>query len=90
MNSCIINSDVSGRAIGSGMMEDLILYQLHQDGQGDEERNKGNGDGEGDTEDMGEYLGKEEEVNGIDTNLEMTDVPTKEEVKVAVNKLKDN
>ena len=35
--------------------------------QGDDERNKGNADGEGDTEDMGEYLGKEEEeVNGID------------------------
>jgi hypothetical protein len=27
-------------------------------GHGDEERNKSNGDGEGETEDMGEYLGK--------------------------------
>jgi hypothetical protein len=54
---------------------------------GDEERNKGDGDGE--TEDTGEYLGKEEG-NGIDRNLEMTDVPTKEEVKAAVNKLKNN
>jgi hypothetical protein len=32
-------------------------------GHGDEERNKGNDDGEGETEDMGEYLGKEEEEN---------------------------
>ena len=33
-------------------------------GQGDDERNKGNSDREGDTEDMGEYLGKvNEEVN---------------------------
>ena len=61
-------------------------------GHGDEEGNKGNGDGdgEGDTEDMGEYLGKEEEENGTDRNLETTNVPTKEEVKAAVNKLKNN
>jgi hypothetical protein len=39
---------------------------------------------------MGDYLGKEEEENGIDRNLETTDVPTKEEVKAAVNKLKNN
>jgi hypothetical protein len=59
-------------------------------GYGDEKRNKGNGDGEGDTEDMGEYLGKEEEEdNGTDRNLETTDVSTKEEVKAAVNKLKN-
>jgi hypothetical protein len=36
-------------------------------GHGDEERNKGNGVGEGEIEDMGEYLGKEEEENGIGT-----------------------
>jgi hypothetical protein len=60
-------------------------------GLADEERNTGNGDGEGDTEDMGEYLGKEEEEqSGTDRNLETTDVPTKEKVKVAVNKLKKN
>jgi hypothetical protein len=35
-----------------------------------------------------ESLDKEED--GIDKNLEMTDVPTKEEVKVAVDKLKNN
>jgi hypothetical protein len=57
---------------------------------GVEERNKGNGDGEGEIEDMGEYLGKEEEENGTDKNLEMMDVPTKEEVKATVNKLKNN
>jgi hypothetical protein len=56
-------------------------------GHGDEERNKGSGDGEGEIEDMGEYLGKEEEENRIDRNLEMTDIPTKEEVKAAVSKL---
>jgi hypothetical protein len=44
-------------------------------GHGDEERNKGNG--EGNTKDMGEYLGKEEEENRTDRNLETTDVPTK-------------
>jgi hypothetical protein len=46
-----------------------------------EERNKGNGDGEGETEDIGEYLGKEEEENGTDRNLE---------VMATVNKLKNN
>jgi hypothetical protein len=53
-------------------------------GHGGGERNKG--DGEGETENMGEYLGKKE--YGTDKNLETTDVPTKEEVKDAVNKLK--
>jgi hypothetical protein len=46
------------------------------------------GVGEGETEDMEESLDKEKD--GIDRNLEMTDVPTKEEVKVAVDKLKNN
>jgi hypothetical protein len=41
-------------------------------GHGNEERNKGNGDGEGKTEDMGEYLGKEGKENGTDRNLETT------------------
>jgi len=60
-------------------------------GHGDEERNKGSGDGEGDTEDMGEYLGKEEEEeSGTDRNLETSDLLTKEEVKAAVNKLKND
>jgi hypothetical protein len=36
------------------------------------------------------YLGKKEEENGIDRNLETTDVPTNEEVEAAVNKLKNN
>jgi len=36
---------------------------------------------------MDEYLGKEEE-NGTDKSLETTDVPTKEEVKAVVDKLK--
>jgi hypothetical protein len=39
---------------------------------------------------MEKYLGKEEEENGTDGNLETMDVPTKEEVKAAVNKLKNN
>jgi hypothetical protein len=55
-------------------------------GHGDEDRS----DGEGETEDMREHLGKEEEENGTDRNLDMTDTPTKEEVKAAVNKLKNN
>jgi hypothetical protein len=37
---------------------------------------------------MEESLDKEED--GKDRNLEMTDVPTKEEVKVAVDKSKNN
>jgi hypothetical protein len=59
-------------------------------GYGDEERNKGNGEGEGETEEMGENVGKEEEESGKDRNLETTDVPTREEVKAAVTKLKNN
>jgi hypothetical protein len=60
-------------------------------GCGDEDRNKGNGDGEGETKDMGESLDKEEEdEHGTYINLETTDVPTKEEVKAAVDKLKNN
>jgi hypothetical protein len=55
-------------------------------GHGNEERS----DGEGKTEDMGEHLGKEEEEKGTNRNLDMTDVPTKEEVKATVNKLKNN
>jgi hypothetical protein len=55
-------------------------------GHGDEERNKG--DGEGETENMGEHLGKKE--NGVDKNLETTGVLTKEEVRTAVSKLKNN
>jgi hypothetical protein len=55
-------------------------------GHVDEDRNKGVGEGE--TEDMEESLDKEED--GIDRNLEMTDVPTKKEVKVVVDKLKNN
>jgi len=60
-------------------------------GHGDEDRNKSDGVGEGETEDMGESLDKEEdEEYGTDRNLETTDVPTKEEVKAAVDKLKNN
>ena len=54
-------------------------------GHGDEERSKG--DGRSEHENMDEYLGKEEE-NGTDKSLETTDVPTKEEVKAVVDKLK--
>jgi hypothetical protein len=54
-------------------------------GHGDEDRS----DGKGETEDMGEHLGKEEE-EGTDRNLDMMGVPTKEEVKAAVNKLKNH
>jgi len=59
-------------------------------GHGDEDRNKG--DGEGETEEMGESLDKEEEDKeyGAARNLETMDVPTKEEVKAAVDKLKNN
>jgi len=61
-------------------------------GHGDEDRNKGDGDGEGETDDMGESLDKEveDEEYGTDRNLETTDIPTKEEVKAAVDKLKNN
>jgi len=63
-------------------------------GRGEEDRNKGDGDGEGETEDMGESLDKEEdEEYAADRSLEMrktTDVPTNEEVKAAVNMLKNN
>ena len=66
-------------------------------GRGDEDRNKGDGDGDGEveTEDMGESLDKEEEDEkyGTDRSLEMMetmDVRTKEEVKAAVDKLKNN
>jgi hypothetical protein len=59
-------------------------------GHGNEERKKGDGDGEGETEDIGEYLGNEEEENGTDRNLEIMDVPTKEELMVTVNTLKNN
>jgi hypothetical protein len=55
-------------------------------GHGDEDRS----DGEGETKDMGEHLRKEEEEKGTDRNLNMTDVPTKEEVKATVIKLKNN
>jgi hypothetical protein len=51
-------------------------------GHVEEDRNKGVGEGE--TGDMEESLDKEED--GINRNLEMTDVPTKEEVKIAVDK----
>jgi hypothetical protein len=59
-------------------------------GHGDEDINKG--DGEGEIEETGESLDKEEEDKeyGADRNLETTDVPTKEEVKGAVDKLKKN
>jgi len=61
-------------------------------GRGDEDGNKGVGEGE---TDMGESLDKEEEDEeyGRDRSLETTettDVPTKEEVKAAVDKLKNN
>jgi hypothetical protein len=55
-------------------------------GHVDKDRNKGVGEGK--TEDMEESLDKEKD--GVDRNLEMTDVPTKEEVKVAVDKLKND
>ena len=58
---------------------------------GDEDRNEGDGDGEGETEETGESLDKEEDKEyGADRNLEMTDIPTEEEVKAAVDKLKTN
>jgi hypothetical protein len=61
-------------------------------GHRDEDGNKGDGDGEGETENTRESLDKEKEDKeyGTDINLEMTDVPTKEEVKRAVDKLKNN
>ena len=61
-------------------------------GLGDEDRNKGDGDGECENENTRESLDKEEEdeENGTDRNLEMTGVPTMEEVKEAVDKLKKN
>jgi len=61
-------------------------------GHGDADGNKGDGDGEGETEDTRESLDKEKEDEeyGTDRNLETTDVPTKEEVKAAVDKLKNN
>ena len=61
-------------------------------GHGDEEGNKGDGDGKGKTEDTRESLDneKEEEEYGTDRNMETTDIPTKEEVKAAVDKLKNN
>jgi hypothetical protein len=62
-------------------------------GCGDEDRNKVNGCSAGETEDMGESLDKEEdEEYGTDRSLETTestDVPTKQEVKAAVDKLKN-
>jgi len=54
-------------------------------GHGDEERSKGEGKSE--PENMEEYMVKEEE-NGTDKSLETTDIPTKEEVKAVVDKLK--
>ena len=61
-------------------------------GRGDEDRNKGDGEAEGESEDVGESLDKEEEDKeyGTDRSLETMDVPTKEEVKAAVDKLKNN
>ena len=56
-------------------------------GHGDEERSKG--DVKSEPENMDKYLVKEEE-NGTDKSLETTDVPTKEEVKAVVDKLKNN
>jgi hypothetical protein len=53
-------------------------------GHGDEDRS----DGGGETEDMGEHMGKEEEENGTDRNLDTTDVHIKGEVKATVDKLK--
>jgi len=59
-------------------------------GHGDEDRNKDDGDGEGETGDMGESLDMEKDGQyGTDRNLETTDVPTKEEVRAAVDKLKN-
>ena len=55
-------------------------------GCGNEERNRVYGE-EG-IESMEEYLGKEE--NRTDINLEVMDVPTKEEVEFVVNKLKND
>jgi hypothetical protein len=56
-------------------------------GQGTEESSQGIGNDEGETESTGEYLGEEGKGPGTDRNLEMTDIPTREDVKVAVNKL---
>jgi hypothetical protein len=73
----------------TGKQKVLQRWAQHFDellnGHGDEDRSEG----EGETEDMGDHLGTEEE-KGADRNLDMTDVPTKEEVKAAVNKLKNN
>jgi len=61
-------------------------------GHGDEDGNKGDGDGEGETEDTRESLDeeKDDEEYGADRNLETTDIPTKEEVRATVDKLKNN
>jgi len=58
-------------------------------GRGNEDGNKG--DGECETVDTRESLDKEKEDEeyGTDGNLETTDVPTKEEVRAAVDKLKN-
>jgi len=60
-------------------------------GHRDEDGNKGDGDdGEAETEDTRESLDKEnDEEYGTDRNFETTDVPTKEEVKAAVDKLQN-
>ena len=61
-------------------------------GHGDKDGNKGDGDDEGETEDTRESLDKkkEDEEYGTYRNLETTDIPTKEEVRAAVDKLKNN
>ena len=59
-------------------------------GQGTEVSNQGIGTDKGKTESMGEHPGEEGKGPGTDGNLEMMDVPRKEEVGAAVNKLKNN
>jgi len=72
----------------------LMRWAEHFDelvnGCGQEDRNKGDVDGEGETEDMGESMDKEEdEEYGTDGSLETIDIPSNKEVKAAVDKLKN-
>ena len=82
-----ISTDICAN-VSLNKLRNEILYGRCAFGYGDEDRNKADGDDEGEVEDMGEGLGKEEEENGIDRNLEMMDRPTKKEVKATVNKMK--
>jgi hypothetical protein len=83
------NSKIPKSVLPISVAPSFFSYKISQD------RNKGDGDGEGETKEMGESLDKEEEdeEHGTDRSwetTEMTDAPTKEEVKAAVDKLKNN